>query len=417
MCRCRPCNFYLLQIGGGDLTLTPPTRTLVIDMQPERESHELGADLWRCSGGFRRRRGAAGVVRGLRFPNGMLTLVRDDSAGKSWDRFVEQHPAATVAHLSAWGRITAGAYGHPSAYLSVEDDGEKLGVLPLVLVSSRIFGRRLVSMPFLDYGGVLVSPEAPFGAVEPALVDAALGVARERRAQGVGLRQLHPVPLPYPTATDRVTMLLTLTTKDAVWKALSSERRNRVRKGEKNGLTAAWCGAEALDDFYRVFAINMRDLGSPVHSRTFFRLMLEELPGTARVLMVRDKDGRAVGAAVCLFFRDTIMVPWVSSLTEAFSLCPNFVLYWEVIRFGCENGYRTLDLGRSFKNAGTREFKRQWGAVDHTLPWISIDTAPGAAPPVDRDASRFAPMIAAWKRLPVPVANLVGPWIRGQVPN
>src|SRR6267143_1073967 len=252
----------------------------------------------------------------------MLTLVRDDSAGKSWDRFVEQHPAATVAHLSAWGRIAAGAYGHASAYLSVEDDGEKLGVLPLVLVSSRLFGRRLVSMPFLDYGGLLVSREAPFGAVDQALVDAALGVAGERGAQSLGLRQFHSLPVPYQTATDRVTMLLTLTTKDAVWKALSSERRNRIRKGEKNGLTAAWCGAEALDD---------------------------------------------------------------------------------------------LDLGRSFKSAGTHEFTRQWGAVDHTLPWIFIDTVPGAAPSVDRDARRFAPMIAAWKRLPVPVANLVGPWIRGQV--
>ncbi|HMC68728.1 MAG TPA: hypothetical protein VKJ07_06200, partial [Mycobacteriales bacterium] len=113
--------------------------------------------------------GGGGHGTRLALPNGMLTFVRDDSAGKSWDRFVEQHPAATVAHLSAWGRIAAGAYGHPSAYLSVEDDGEKLGVLPLVLVSSRIFGRRLVSMPFLDYGGVLVSPQAPFGAVEPAL--------------------------------------------------------------------------------------------------------------------------------------------------------------------------------------------------------------------------------------------------------
>jgi FemAB-related protein (PEP-CTERM system-associated) len=348
----------------------------------------------------------------------MLNLVREESAGKSWDRFVEQHPAATVAHLSAWGRIVAGAYGHASVYLSVEDDGETLGILPLVHVQSRIFGRRLVSMPFLDYGGVLVSAEALPGAIEQALVDAALGVARERRAQGVGLRQLHPVPLPYPPASDRVTMLLTLTTKDAVWKALPSERRNRVRKGEKNGLTAAWCGAEALDDFYGVFAVNMRDLGSPVHSRAFFRLMLEELPGVARVLLVRDRGGHAVGAAVCLFFRDTIMVPWVSSLREAFALCPNFVLYWEVIRHGCDNGYRTLDLGRSFKNAGTYEFKRQWGAVEHTLPWISIDTAPGrGAPAVDRDASRFAPMIAAWKRMPVALANLVGPWIRGQVPN
>jgi serine/alanine adding enzyme len=357
------------------------------------------------------------VVRALRFVLGMLTLVQEETAGKAWDRFVEQHPSATVAHSSAWGRIVGGAYGHRSTYLSIDDDGEMLGALPLVLVSSRIFGRRLVSMPFLDYGGVLASPAAPTGAVEPVLLEAALALARQRRAHGIGLRQFHPVRLPYPTAVDRVTMLLKLTTKDAVWKALPSERRNRIRKGEKSGLTAAWCGAEALDAFYRVFAVNMRDLGSPVHSRAFFRLMLEELPGTARVLLVRDRDGRAVGAAVCLFFRDTIMVPWVSSLREAFSLCPNFVLYWEVIRFGCEKGYRTLDLGRSFKNAGTYEFKRQWGAVDHTLPWISIDTAPGAPPSVDRDASRFAPMITAWKRLPVPVANVVGPWIRGQVPN
>jgi FemAB-related protein (PEP-CTERM system-associated) len=347
----------------------------------------------------------------------MLSLVREESAAKSWDRFVEQHPAATVAHLSAWGRIVAGAYGHASVYLSIEDDGETLGILPLVLVGSRIFGRRLVSMPFLDYGGALASEEAPPAEVEQALIDAALGVARERRVHSLGLRQFYPLALPYPAATDRVTMLLTLTNKDAVWKALPSERRNRIRKGEKNGLVASWCGPEVLDDFYHVYAVNMRDLGSPVHSRTFFELMLEELPGTARVLLVRDRNARTVGAAICLFFRDTIMVPWVSSLREAFALCPNFVLYWEVIRFGCENGYRILDLGRSFKNAGTHEFKRQWGAVDHTLPWLFIDTAPGASPSVDRDASRYAPMIAVWKHLPVGLTNVVGPWIRGQVPN
>jgi hypothetical protein len=107
----------------------------------------------------------------------------------------------------------------------------------------------------------------------------------------------------------------------------------------------------------------------------------------------------------------------VSSLREAFALCPNFVLYWEVIRFGCRNGYRMLDLGRSFKNAGTFEFKRQWGARPHTLPWLFLDVVAGAPPSVDRDRGRFERLIDLWKRVPVPVANVVGPWVRGQVPN
>jgi FemAB-related protein (PEP-CTERM system-associated) len=341
-------------------------------------------------------------------------VVRAPSVDTRWDRFVERHPTATVGHLSAWGRIVERTYRHDPVYLTAEEDGEILGVLPLVLMRSRLFGRRLVSMPFLDYGGVLAEPGH---GVEHALVDAALVAGRELGAATVGLRQFERVDLPYPVTDDRVTMLMPLTTEERAWKALPSERRNRVRKGEKNGLVASWCGAEALAAFYEVFAVNMRDLGSPVHGRRFFETMLAELPGTARVLLVRDRGARVLGAAVCLFFRDTIMVPWVSSLREAFALCPNFVLYWEVIRFGCKNGYRVLDLGRSFRNAGTFEFKRQWGAAPHTLPWVFVDVVPGAAPPADRDRSRFERLIELWKRVPVPVANVVGPWIRGQVPN
>ena len=344
----------------------------------------------------------------------MLNITRGDHADKNWDRFVERHRDATVAHLGAWGSIVGGAYGHEAVYLTAEDGGEIVGILPLIFLRSRLFGRHLVSMPFLDYGGVLA--EAGAGIV-PALADAALEVARERGARSVGLRQFHRVALTSAPGPDRVTMLLPLSSEDGVWKALPSERRNRVRKGEKNGLTTVWGGGELLEDFYRVFAANMRDLGSPVHSRQFFTLMLDELAGTARVLLVRDRDGRAVGSAVCLFFRDTVMVPWVSSLREAFALCPNFTLYWEVVRYACRTGYRMLDLGRSFRNAGTFEFKRQWGAEPYALPWVFIDVVDGAPPSVDRDTSRYQRLIEAWKRLPLPIANVLGPWIRRQVPN
>jgi FemAB-related protein (PEP-CTERM system-associated) len=345
----------------------------------------------------------------------MAKVVRLESTDKSWDRFVEQHPLATVAHLSAWGRIVERSYGHEAVLLAVEEDGEVAGVLPLVFMRSRLFGRRLVSMPFLDYGGIVADPGHP---AEAALVAAALDLARERGVQSIGLRQFTPTGLPCPVADGRVTMLMPLGTAEEAWRALPSERRNRVRKGEKSGVRPVWSGAADLDDFYRVFATNMRDLGSPVHGRRFFDVMFEELGSTARLLLVRDGDGRAVGGAVVLVFRDTIIVPgWVSSLRSAFALCPNFVLYWEVIRYGCELGFRVFDLGRSFTRAGTFEFKRQWGARPHPLPWIFLDTVAGAPPPVDRDAGQWARCVEAWKRLPLPVANLVGPWVRRQVPN
>ena len=348
----------------------------------------------------------------------MVEIVAAEQVGKAWDRFVEVHPRATIGHLSAWGRVIHDAYGHESIALAAVEEGDVVGILPLVLVRSRLFGDRLVSMPFLDYGGILVDPEATgAGDACGALFEAALQAARARSARSLGLRQFHPIELAAPVTDDRVTMLLPLSTAEAVWKALPSERRNRVRKGEKSGLAAVWGGAELLDAFYGVFAANMRDLGSPVHHVGFFRAMLEGLGDTARVLLIREGNGRPVGAAVCLFFRDTIAVPWVSSRREAFALCPNFVLYWEVIRFGCEQGYRTLDLGRSFKNAGTFEFKRQWGAHPHPLPWIFRDLVPGAPPSLDRDSSRFHRVADLWKRLPVPVANVVGPWVRRQLPN
>jgi FemAB-related protein (PEP-CTERM system-associated) len=344
----------------------------------------------------------------------MIEIVRSPSGDKAWDRFVEQHPEATVAHLGAWSAIVRDAYGHPSVSLAAVEDGDVVGVLPLVLMTSRLFGRRLVSMPFLDYGGVLAAPGSP---AERALIDAALALAREHRVASVGLRQRGPTGLAVAPTDDRVTMLLSLSTAEAVWKALPSERRNRVRKGQKHGLTAAWGGPELLDDFYRVWTANMRDLGSPAHARAFFASMLAELGDAARVLLVRDPGGRTVGAAMCLFFRDTILVPWVSSRRDAFALCPNFVLYWEAIAHGCHHGYRVLDFGRSFRDRGTFEFKRQWGALAAPLPWVFLDVDPAAPPAVDRDASRWGPLVEAWKRLPLPVANVVGPWIRRQVPN
>jgi serine/alanine adding enzyme len=212
-----------------------------------------------------------------------------------------------------------------------------------------------------------------------------------------------------------VSVMLELASEaDAMWKRLDAKVRNQVRKATSSGLTPAWCGIEALDDFYGVFATNMRDLGSPVHSRRFYAAILEEFAGDARLLLVRD-GSRVVAGGVCIVFRNTVMVPWASSLREWRSRCPSNLLYWEVIRSACDKGLRWLDFGRSSRGGGTYKFKMQWGGRERPLHW-QVDPSDRASV-IDSDDPRYRLMIRAWQRLPVRLTTLIGPILRKRLSN
>ncbi len=327
-----------------------------------------------------------------------------------WDAYVHATSEGTVCHLYGWRDAIQRAYGHQTFYLAATDQNSIRGLLPLVLIQSRLFGRHLVSMPFMDYGGV-VTADGPD--LSNRLIAAAQELAQTHRAT-LSLRCASDQALDLPLSLDKLTMCIDLgTSEDELWKRLPSERRNRIRKGNKNGLVADFHGAESLDAFYEVFATNMRDLGSPVHSRAFFTHMFAHLSPYLRIIIVRHED-RPIGAACCLFYKDTITIPgWISCLRSHFALCPNQVLHWELMRFGIANGYRTLDLGRSSKDTGTFEPKRQWRATPAQLYWYYFP----AAPAEDGDKARFSRQTELWRRLPLPVANTVGPMLRKYIPN
>ncbi len=171
-----------------------------------------------------------------------------------------------------------------------------------------------------------------------------------------------------------------------------------------------------MDDFYDVFAVNMRDLGSPVHARQFFTRMASALGRQMRVILVRD-GCKTIGAGIALFFKDGVLVPWASSLREHRSKCPNNLLYWDAIQYGCKEGYRTFDFGRSSIGSGTYEFKKQWGAQPKQLYWqvLNVNGAGGAT--ISTDDRRYRLVIDAWRRLPVSVTRVMGPRIRKYLTN
>ena len=329
-----------------------------------------------------------------------------------WDRYVDSHPDASMYHGWVWRHVFERVFGHDTVYLAARRGEDVVGVLPLVVFRSWLFGRFMVSLPFVNYGGVLASDTE----AAEALLQAACEEAAAHRCAHVELRHVQRCYADLPVKQHKVAMTLTLpaTTADA-WNAIDRKARNQVRKAQKSGFDVVTGGSELVDDFYRVFAVNMRDLGTPVYSRAFFQTVLLTFPDRARVYVVRDK-GRAVAAGITLEYRDRIELPWASSLREYRPLCPNNLLYWSVIEQAIHAGCRVLDLGRSTPGEGTYEFKRQWGAVAVPVSWEYVLITRQSLPDQSPANPRFKQAIALWQRLPVTFTTTVGPAIVRSIP-
>jgi FemAB-related protein (PEP-CTERM system-associated) len=340
-----------------------------------------------------------------------IEAVTPDAA---WDRYVDGHPDGCAAHLSAWSGIVARAFGKSSRYLTAKSAGEIVGVLPLVYFDGRLFTRCTVSMPFLNYGGVLADSQE----IERALVGAGIEEARRHQSRYLELRHVHRRFDDLPNRSHKVAMRLELARDpDAQWAALDRKVRNQVRKAQKSDLTVRTGGVELLDAFYAVFSRNMRDLGTPVYPKRFFGEILASLSSQSALFTVWLGE-RPVAASIVLWHRDVLEVPSASSLREFNRLCPNMLLYWEMVKFGIERGFATFDFGRSTPDEGTYDFKRQWGAAPQPLHWeywLSPDMH-GTLPDVSPKNPRYRRAIEAWQRLPLVVANALGPMLVRHIP-
>jgi serine/alanine adding enzyme len=342
----------------------------------------------------------------------IMPIVSTDVTGADWDWYVETNPEATVDHLWQWRQIIEGVFGHKCEYLVARRGEGIVGVLPLVLFKSRLFGKSAISVPFLNYGGVLADDALAIA----ALVKRATEIAREFGASHLELRHIHRQCPDLAVRQHKLRLTRPLpATPEALWKDIDRKVRNQVRKAQKEGLTVVEGGAELVDDFYAVFAHNMRDLGTPVYTKRLFSETLELFADRARVFVVR-LGTRPVAASISLRFHDSVLVPWASSLREFRALCPNMFLYWTMMERAVSTGATVFDFGRSSPGGGTHHFKLQWGAVEAPLAWeyalITRATTPDQGP----SNPKFRAAIEAWTRLPLSVANSLGPRIARHLP-
>lgn len=336
---------------------------------------------------------------------------------------------ACFEHDPRWLNVLADGLGHRTFMLIARRGGGVVdpptalaapicGYLPLALVKTRLWGAYLVSLPYLNRAGVV----AENAAQASVLVEAAVELARRLDVSHLELRH-HTKALACDslgvTQDQKVRMLLHLPRDvDYLWKRLNAKVRNQIRKGEKSGLTIHWGVHELLDDFYRVFSINMRDLGTPVYPKKLFAGMLDQFGAQAELAVVR-RNGRPIASAMLLHDPHELgglaQVPSASSLRRFSHTNANMWMYHHLLRRAIERGGETFDFGRSSVDSGTYRFKKQWGAEAHPTMW-QYHIRRGDVGNVRPDNPKYRRRIAIWRRLPVWLTRLIGPRIIRGIP-
>jgi FemAB-related protein (PEP-CTERM system-associated) len=377
----------------------------------------------------------------------LLIKSYNENYRHQWDNYVKTAHDSSLFHLTAWKNAVEMAFRHKSHYIMAVREDSICGILPLFEVKSRLFGHALISVPFGVYGGISAHDSEAFYALKESaetLADLISVDYLELRNNGKAFGRLSQLRqsnepnrqnrLNSPNGQNSLNgqnghnrpnglndskwmskdLYVTFQRKiydsvDENFTAIPRKQRRMIRQGNKFGLYSEIGRFEYLDPFYSIYAKNVRDLGSPVFPSSFFRSLME-LFENSFILSV-FLDGKMVAGVLTFVFKDTLMPYYGGGLRKYFKYALNDFMYWELMKYGCENKFKTFDFGRSKKNAGSYHFKRHWD-LKYDCYLVNGNKMPDVSPV----NPKYKFFINVWKRLPVAVTNRLGPKLARGIP-
>ena len=325
---------------------------------------------------------------------------------QAWDDYVLAHPQATFFHRAGWQRIIESVFSHPTFFLYAQRAGRVVGVLPLAQVRSRLFGNSLSSLPFAVYGGVLADDAEAAAALERE----AERIAGELGVEHLEFRNLQAHHADWPTQDLYVTFRREIfADEEANLLAIPRKQRAMVRKGIKNELKSEIDAN--VDRFFDLYADNVHRHGTPAFPKKYFAALLQEFGADAEVLTVTGPDGKPLSSVLSFYFRDEVLPYYAGDHVDARELAANDFKYWELMRRACARGLKVFDYGRSKLGTGSFAFKKNWGFEPQPLYYEYRLFKRDAIPQNNPNNPKYKLMIAAWQRMPIALANWLGPHI------
>ena len=322
-----------------------------------------------------------------------------------WDEFVSACPEATFFHRAGWRTVIERAFGHRTTFLYAEADGRIEGILPLAEVRSILFGHALVSLPFCVYGGIAAASERARLALDEA-------AGEQAETLGVDHLEYRSLTAHHPewAHTDLYVTFRKAIDPDVERNLNEIPRKQRamVRKGIKAGLKGEV--DEGVERFFSAYAQSVHRLGTPVFSKRYFQILREVFGSDCDVLTV-TLDGALVASVMSFYFRDEVLPYYAGGTEQARDVAGNDFMYWDLMRRACERGIRIFDYGRSKRGTGSFDFKKNWGFEPQPLNYEYRLVKGKRVPELNPLNPKYRLAIKLWQRLPLPLANRIGPLI------
>jgi len=330
----------------------------------------------------------------------------------SWDNYVIKHPESTFYHQIGWMKVVQKTYNHIPIYLCAIEKNRIIGVLPLFILRSIFFGKRIISIPFGSYGGICADNDE----IVRLLLSKAQEITTKEKLSYLEIRNKSIRLDNLITNNVYSTLILELNpNKEIVWEnKLKSQVRNKIRLSKKNLLDFEM-SHDYLKKFYDLYAKSMKHLGTPVHNYRFFENLLSVFPKDSNIFIVK-KDNIVISAMIVLFYKDHIISAWQAVDRNYLDYKPNNFLYWEAIKYGCINGFNFFDFGRSINNSGTFTFKESWGAEVKQLFYQYYLCDINKMPDTSQGNQKRSIFAKYWKDTPLFITNYFGPFLRKNLP-
>lgn len=330
----------------------------------------------------------------------------DNTTLKQWDEFVEKTPLTTFFHKAGWKEVIEKAFGHQTYFLYTEKNGKVTGILPLVHIKSLLFGQSLCSNAFCVYGGIIAEDNESYEELDKKACELAeqLGVDylemrnRQQTSSERPYKELYVTFRKELEADEEKNML-----------AIPRKQRAMIRKGIKAGLSSKI--DQEIDRFYQAYSESVRNLGTPVFAKKYFQILQEVFNQECEILTITDKNNQLISSVMSFYFKDEVLPYYGGGTEHARAVQGNDFMYWEVMRRALEKGIKIFDYGRSKEGTGSYRFKKHWGFEPKPLYYefhlVKSDTIPDINPL----NPKYQIFIAAWKRLPLSLSQVIGPWI------